>query len=451
MHILDLANAYHNLAAVRYAHPEFGIKPVLFDYRIFDRYSQYQWHLKKVVGDFNNVTVWDFAGLDSAITVAVIDDGIAEHEDLPAARISPGYDFAGSKPFPLPGQLFAHGMGCAGIIAASHTTDSILGLQTNTGVFSLNPKALIKPVRIFDDHGFCWLGSDQIAEAITYAWRFGADIISCSWGYVDPDDEPTVVADAINDAYTLGRNGLGCPVIYASGNGAISYPRKVSFPARYSKCLAVGAIDITDTRWDYSQYGNDLDLVAPSGETNLLGDVWTLDQMGADGFNPNVVHGGQIVWDCPTVEENDINYDCRFGGTSAACPVASGVASLLLAKRSNLRVEIIYEILRNSAVRDLASGTITPPDTAYGYGRVDAFRAMLAISRGDANNDNRFTSGDAVAIMSYLFRNGPTPKPVLATGDANCDGHINSGDAVYIINYIFRFGPPPQICYKYDY
>lgn len=64
---------------------------------------------------------------------------------------------------------------------------------------------------------------------------------------------------------------------------------------------------------------------------------------------------------------------------------------------------------------------------------------------GDANHDGRINSGDAVFIISYIFRNGPPP-PCIAEADANGDGRINSGDAVYIISYIFRGGPPP-VCH----
>ncbi len=67
---------------------------------------------------------------------------------------------------------------------------------------------------------------------------------------------------------------------------------------------------------------------------------------------------------------------------------------------------------------------------------------------GDANNDNKLNSGDAVYIISYIFRGGPVPS-CLAEANANGDltsqgaNKINSGDAVYIISYIFRGGPAP--------
>lgn len=61
---------------------------------------------------------------------------------------------------------------------------------------------------------------------------------------------------------------------------------------------------------------------------------------------------------------------------------------------------------------------------------------------GDANGDGNINVGDAVYVISYIFRGGPAPQPPVA-GDANCDGKVNVGDAVYVISYIFKGGPAP--------
>jgi hypothetical protein len=62
--------------------------------------------------------------------------------------------------------------------------------------------------------------------------------------------------------------------------------------------------------------------------------------------------------------------------------------------------------------------------------------------RGDANGDGQTNVGDAVFLVSYIFRSGPPPQPLTA-GDFNGDGNVNIGDAVYLISYIFRGGPHP--------
>ncbi|MEE9442160.1 MAG: trypsin-like peptidase domain-containing protein [candidate division Zixibacteria bacterium] len=61
---------------------------------------------------------------------------------------------------------------------------------------------------------------------------------------------------------------------------------------------------------------------------------------------------------------------------------------------------------------------------------------------GDANGDGYVNLGDAVFLVTFIFRSGPAPDP-LESGDANCDGNADVGDAVYVINFAFKFGPKP--------
>jgi hypothetical protein len=61
---------------------------------------------------------------------------------------------------------------------------------------------------------------------------------------------------------------------------------------------------------------------------------------------------------------------------------------------------------------------------------------------GDANMDGQPDVGDAVFLISYIFRGGPAPA-LIEAGDANCDSDVNVGDAVHLINYVFKGGPEP--------
>ena len=453
--LLDLANAYYELSLTRYAHPISKVLIEAHSYKLYDYYNNYQPHIKKVIGTFNTAAVWDFAGLTQPVTVAVLDNGIdngsfpnSDHEDLPASRVLPGRNFVNSILEPVPSAEDYHGMACAGIIGATHTTDSIFGLDTNSGVISLSPTSNILPVKIFD----ALVDSvpvDSLVNAINYAWMNGADVLSNSWGYIFstcgayPND---FVDDAIWNAFLSGRGGKGCPVIFSSGNQA-TFHTPVRYPACVPAAFSVGAIDLNDVRWYYSNYGSDLDIVAPSGDINRQGDVWTIDQMGKQGAN----HPGG-VFTCQPGHPNVGDYYCSFGGTSAAAPVVSGVAALLISKDSNLTAQKVYDILRFSAVTELDSDTITPPDTAYGYGRVDAFRAILSISRGDINNDNVIGSAiDLVLMVDFIFRGGPPPFPSPLIGDCNCDGTANDiVDMNYLVDYVFRAGPAPvNPCFEF--
>jgi hypothetical protein len=61
---------------------------------------------------------------------------------------------------------------------------------------------------------------------------------------------------------------------------------------------------------------------------------------------------------------------------------------------------------------------------------------------GDANSNGTVSVGDAVFIISFIFRDGPAPL-CRQQADANADGKISAGDAVRIISFIFRDGPAP--------
>ena len=467
-HLVDLANTYYELPETRYAHPEFGFWIQKQTYRLFDYFRSEQPHTKKVIGQFNEASVWDFAGLGTdrdTVVVAVLDDGIDAHEDLPAGRILPGMDYSVNDNDPRPGPDVGHGMACAGIIGASHTLDSVAGLSSSTGTISLNPSVMIRPVKIFNDSGFATgVTAADLAAAITYAYASGAEVLSNSWAY-NTTCTPVgglfdVLNEAIANAATLGRGGLGCPVIFSAGNYN-DYFYGVAYPGCLPSAFAVGATTLDDYRWGYSSYGNALDIVAPSGNVCLQGDVWSLDQMAGLGYNPRVTSmcGDPVSWYCMAQGQsggggvpNDTDYDCHFGGTSAACPVVAGTAALLLAKDSTLSAQAVYYILRKSAERNLEWGVVDTPSTQYGYGRVDAFRAVLSISRdGDVNGlDGGPDIADLVYLVNYMFRDGPAPFPSELLGDLDCSGDLDVADALYLVNYMFKSGPAfPYPCFEY--
>ncbi len=322
------------------------------------------------------------------LTVAIIDEGVDKgHEDF-GNRVLDGYTIGNSTGLGAPQNVNAlnpkgHGIACAGIVAASNNAIGIRGIASNIKILPVNivPNAAYQDIygRIIAGYG----SNIEIARAINWAWR-RADILSNSWGGGAYSNE---IVSAIDSARTHGRNGKGAIVVFASGN---DYPATsdVAFPGNVNGVITVGAINNSGTIWSYSQRGTSMDLVAPTGNTNFLGDVTTLDRMGNLGYN-------------------NTNYMSNFGGTSAACPQVSGVAALLLSLNPALTEVQVKQILQQSAT-DMGTAGF---DNTFGYGRVNAHAALLRT----ITLMNLSISGNAIVCSSnaYSVANLPSGSTVV--------------------------------------
>ncbi len=137
----------------------------------------------------------------------------------------------------------------------------------------------------------------------------------------------------------------------------------------------------------WSNRGEALDGVAPGTY------IATVDVMQYNGYNPN--------WQfCPDV---NINYFCNFGGTSAAAPQFAAVAARVLARRPSLigpgnSAEALYEVMRHSCEDAVHPDDPAGFDESYGWGRLNAARALLAVVRGDADSNESLSLADATLL-----------------------------------------------------
>ncbi|MEL6141213.1 MAG: S8 family serine peptidase [Bacteroidota bacterium] len=354
--VLNAANAMQESGLFYFAQPDFYAP--IERYQINDPLFSQQFQMNNtgqtldgVTGandaDCNALEAWSISLGSSGTTVAVIDDGLENHEDFNnsagqsryTAGFSPANNGNGNA---VSGS--AHGVSCAGSISASHNSIGVRGVAPLANMISVN----------------IFVGGEStqdIADGFTWAKNQGADVMSNSWGYTSCTANFSNINNAMADANSNGRGGLGCVIIFASGNG---YKSCVDYPARNSNVVAVGAFANTGIRSAYSNYGPTLDIVAPSNNVGGPGaGVRTTDRMGGPGYNSS-------------------NYTSTFGGTSSACPVVAGVATLVLGFNPSLTSTEVKNILYSTAIDMGPAGD----DNEYANGRVNAFGALQAAGGG---------------------------------------------------------------------
>lgn len=372
--LLSLANQIYESGLVDWCHPDFWAEierlqndPLYPDQYYLNNTGQFGGTTNI---DINAPQAWNLSRGLNPVRIAVIDDGVENHEDINGrvlAGFTPRVPGGNGAPVNIAGT--GHGQACAGIIGA--TQNNALGV---TGVY---PCAQIVPINIFADWFIDGNGLTRfretaldIAAGINWAWDNGqAAVLSNSWGFSTANATNTnvpnfdAIVQAIENARTDGRGGRGSIVVFASGNSHQSFSG-VTFPADVNGVVTVGAINRNGAIWNYSSRGAEMDLVAPTGNVNNLGDVRTTDRTGGNGY----VAG---------------NYVNTFGGTSAACPQVSGAAGLLISINPNLTEAQVTNFLNTSAT-DMGS---TGFDNTFGHGRLNVQGAVQrAINTYTINN-----------------------------------------------------------------
>ncbi len=150
-------------------------------------------------------------------------------------------------------------------------------------------------------------------------------------------------------------------------SGVLATNQNVGYPAAFPEAIAVGASSNFDCRSGYSQFGPELDLVAPSGGGPLNHKITTTDRTGADGYDP------------ADYLPNDPG-STGFSGTSSATPLVSGIAGLMLSRNPMLTAEEVREILHDTSDQIGPDPYIGGRNDRYGHGRVNAFRALQSVT-----------------------------------------------------------------------
>ena len=282
------------------------------------------------------------------IKIAIIDDGLdANHEDLQSAIINSFNTLDKSSNVSHTFTSDSHGTGVAGIIAARNNNIGISGIAYNSKIIFLKYK---------DE-----MSDSETIELFSKAEEFGADIINCSWGTYDVSQ---AVKDKIIDLSKNGRGGKGTIIVFASGNDNQDI---LNDESNIKEVISVGASNIKNLRSSFSNFGENLDIIAPGGyqaisssEINL--GISTLDPMyfnGVNGSNYTIA-----------------NKRDSFIGTSASAPIVSAVIALMLEKNPNLTRDDVENILKSTSDKIGKYHYINNHNKYYGYGKINLFNIM---------------------------------------------------------------------------
>ncbi|MCD6065070.1 MAG: type sorting protein, partial [Flavipsychrobacter sp.] len=311
----------------------------------------------KAGADIDMLRAWDVEDGDSSVVVAVIDAGAKmDHAEF-AGRLwvnkneipgngldddSNGYtdDTLGWNTTDNTANLTddnGHGTHVMGILGAS--------VNNTTGYAGVDQHCRLMVIKAANHQGlfmYSWL-----VEAIYYAVDNGANVINLSAGGAYDIQE---LEDAVNYAYDHN-------VLLVAGMGNSNSSNKF-YPAAYAKALAVGATNALDTTGYFSNYGSYIDVVAP----------------------------GVMIYGLSHL--SDTAAGVFYNGTSQATPHVTGIASLLLAQDKTRTPAQLTSLIQNNA-EDLVgtSRDIAGWDKYYGYGRVNAYRALTNEALGIKQQD----------------------------------------------------------------
>ncbi|QHT65343.1 S8 family serine peptidase [Rhodocytophaga rosea] len=370
----------HN-GIVSLVEPDLATPGKLFAFQLpSDAYLKEQWHLEnngiqfgtslglKAGADARVVAAWQrMQSLgSSACIVAVIDDGFdLSHPDLAgSSKVVAPWDFKTNTNNPAPRDFHPdsrygdyHGTACAGVAIGNASAGGIIGAA---------PNCRFMPVR--------WTGTisdDTVKEQFNYVANQGAWVVSCSWGVsTDAFTLSTKMDEAITECSKLGRNGLGCVIVFAAGNSNhdINDPEggTVDGFATHPDVIAVAACNSRDEKSNYSNFGKEISICAPSSGSGGRG-ILTSDVRGTFKFGGVTYEAGYEAGD----------YTRTFGGTSSATPLVAGVCALLLSVNPSLTSLQVKEILERTARRIGNPASYENGHSIYfGYGCIDADAAV---------------------------------------------------------------------------
>eukprot|EP00761_Pharyngomonas_kirbyi_P006945 gb/GECH01006954.1/.p1 GENE.gb/GECH01006954.1/~~gb/GECH01006954.1/.p1 ORF type:complete len:726 (+),score=111.92 gb/GECH01006954.1/:1-2178(+) len=317
--------------------------------------------------DANVAAAWDLGYSGDGVRIAMVDDGLQwRHPDLQCnfdRRDS--FDYDSETTDPSPSVLDDHGTACAGIAAARSNNWCGVGVAYCSRVSGI--RLLVGA-----------FGDALAAHALGHALD-RIHVYINSWGPRDDGRSAPpfpLSRDALAHGAGRGRHGRGAVYVWAAGNGRMEGDdSNYDVLASSIYTIAVAASDWHGRHSTYSEPGANILVNAPSSthteDGGRTSEIATTDMLSLFGLSP-------------------AGCTPRFGGTSAAAPVAAGVVALVLEANPALTWRDVQYLLILTAQQNDPHNSEWITNAAglkfninYGFGRVDAAAAVLAAEEWD--------------------------------------------------------------------
>jgi subtilisin family serine protease len=283
-----------------------------------------QWHVPKL---------WASGARGQGVTIAEIDTGVDAALGVFTGRVLPGTDFGrlgGNGQIDRDRDAYGHGTSMASIMVGRPGQFDIQGLA---------PSAKLLPVAIPLAGTTDAQPDDRLPEAIRWAADHGARIISMSLGGVRTrsQDNTACPADEQEAIFHALREGA---IVFAAGGNRGAGDDAVEEPGVCLGVVSVGAVDRSGAVASFSSRHRYLTMSAPGVNIASIGP-------GGAPFSGD--------------------------GTSQATAIASAAAALVWSRYPSLSASQV--VARLLATLD---GRRATRDPGYGYGILDAYRAVTA-------------------------------------------------------------------------
>ena len=324
---------------------------------------------------------------------------------------------------------FLHGTAVSGIAAANGDREGVVGAAPDANLASL--RLLANNVTDFTIASALTHENDEI-DLYNNSWKAGSLIA------------PPMSLMALHLGASQGRAGLGSNQIFAGGNDGNRRERSdYNAFANSRHTISVAANDYTgqqsttyrDGEFSWaSEPGASLLVTSPSSGNHR--GVTTTDITTGGYSSGNAEDGGY--------------YTDRFGGTSAAAPLVSGIVALMLEVNPNLTQRDIQHILVETANRDLISdpyvewsgnaGDDLRHNDRYGFGAIDAEAAIQAAANWTPVDPEVLVSGSATidrAIPDYNYK-AEEPNSIASTISISEDIQVEWAEIVFDADHPYR-------------